>query len=248
MSGVDNSAAYDMQAAGKTYSAALVKIGKGSGNTLDGQTAAPFDSDNCYLRNFRKQSGVRTAAGPDIEIESDNTVIDNVSGTLSTEPMIIKRSNKRLTIVGGTNYTLVDGSNAAANGGRLAQISPNRSYLNSLTVSSEGLTLEANNVLSADEVIIASGAVNLATPGSYILDTEGNAAADDLDTITINGTTPVNGQVLFINSAAGGRVITVKDNTGNINLWGGDVVLDSKNKTLMLMYREAVAAWTQVGS
>ena len=249
MSGVDNSAAYDIQAAGKTYSAPLVKIGKGSGNTLDGQTAAPFDSDNCYLRNFRKQSGVRTAAGPDIEIESDNTIIDNVSGTLSSEPMIIKRSNKRLTQIGGNNFTLVDGSNVAAEGGRLAQIGPNRSYLNNLIVSSEGLTLEANNVLAADEVVIATGAVDLATPGSYILDTEGNAATDDLDTITIDGTTPLNGQILFINSAAGGRVITVKNGTGNINLWGGtDVVLDSRNNTLMLMYREAVVGWTQVGS
>jgi hypothetical protein len=162
--------------------------------------------------------------------------------------MIIKRSNKRITIIGGINYTLVDGSNAAADGGRLVQISPNRSYLNNLIVSPEGLTLEANNVLSADEVIIATGAVDLDTPGSYILDTESNASADDLDTITIDGTTPVNGQVLFINSAAGGRVITVKDGTGNINLWSGDVVLNSKSKTLMLMYREAVAAWTQVGS
>lgn len=80
------------------------------------------------------------------------------------------------------------------------------------------------------ELTIASGVVTR-TQGYHTIDTQGDAASDDLD--TING--GIVGDVLIIRAVNSGRVVTVKDSTGNIEL-SADMVLDNVQDTLTLIY------------
>ena len=79
---------------------------------------------------------------------------------------------------------------------------------------------------------IASGAIT-ATRHYHRVDTESAAAADDLD--TING--GVAGMLLVLQSQANTRVVTVRDNAGNIQLAGSaNCVLNNVYDKLMLIY------------
>jgi hypothetical protein len=95
-----------------------------------------------------------------------------------------------------------------------------------------GLTVTSGFVIlpTATELTIASGAVT-ATQSVHTLDTEADAAADDLD--TING--GVEGATLTLLAVSNLRDVTLKDNTGNLNL-PGDVVLDHVRDRIELHY------------
>lgn len=92
----------------------------------------------------------------------------------------------------------------------------------------KGLTLGASS-----ELTIASGVVT-ATPGCFSLDTESNAASDDLDTITA-GTGVAENSIVVLFAENVSRVVTVKDGTGNI-LLNGDCSLSANDSTLTLIY------------
>ena len=73
-----------------------------------------------------------------------------------------------------------------------------------------------------EEKIISSGAVTL-DQGLTKLDTESDAASDDLD--TINGTS--NGDSGYFMAEDGARTVVLKDGTGNIeSVSGSDIILD----------------------
>ena len=82
-------------------------------------------------------------------------------------------------------------------------------------------------------LVIASGVVTLPHGGNgvYILDTEGGAATDDLD--TING--GILGQQITIGQTAGAKDIVVKDNTGNLRL-AGDFTMNNLQDNITLYY------------
>jgi hypothetical protein len=81
------------------------------------------------------------------------------------------------------------------------------------------------------ELTIATGAVT-ATHSRHTIDTESDAASDDL--ATING--GLKGQVLNISNANSARVVVVKNGTGNIVIPGGDISLEDTSKELLLRY------------
>jgi pectate lyase len=87
---------------------------------------------------------------------------------------------------------------------------------------------------------ISGGSIDLTdlTNSFITVDTEGAAAADDLDTITSAGT---DGQILLIRAVSSARVVTVK-NTGNIRS-SGDVILNDPGKVLVLIYDTGTAKW-----
>ena len=88
---------------------------------------------------------------------------------------------------------------------------------------------------------IASGVITL--NGKYsrlMLETEGSAATDDLD--TING--GFIGQVLTLSQTSSLRDVTVKNGTGNITLSGGDYNIQSSSHTITLMYNGST--WDEV--
>lgn len=83
---------------------------------------------------------------------------------------------------------------------------------------------------AAAELTISSGAVT-ATQSYHKIDTEGDAASDNLD--TING--GAEGKVIVIRCVSSARVIRVKNGTGNIEM-ATDVVLDDVGKMLALIH------------
>lgn len=86
---------------------------------------------------------------------------------------------------------------------------------------------------AATEYTIAAGVI---TPekGFIKIDTEGNAAADDLDTIT-PGANVGEGSILVCRAENVARVVTLKDGSGNL-LLQGDCALDATDKTITLIY------------
>lgn len=89
--------------------------------------------------------------------------------------------------------------------------------------------------ISSSELTISSGSVT-ATQAVHTIDTESDAASDDLDTITAPNsmTTPT---LLLIRAQNASRTVTVKHDTGNIKLNGGqDIDLDDADQTLLLFY------------
>lgn len=97
-------------------------------------------------------------------------------------------------------------------------------------------------VLSTSEVTVASGSITV-TKGRHTVDTETDAASDDLDTI-VTGT---DGQVVTLMAENAARVVTVKHNTGNIQLSGGtDFALDGLNDSIILLYNGATSNWVEL--
>lgn len=83
---------------------------------------------------------------------------------------------------------------------------------------------------NATELTIATGAVT-ATQSYHSIDTEADAATDDLDTIS-GGTA---GQILTIKAIDSARTVVAKNATGNLQLTA-DMSLDNANDTLTMIY------------
>ncbi len=82
------------------------------------------------------------------------------------------------------------------------------------------------------ELTISSGSV-AATKSHHTIDTEADAATDDLDTITVAGVN--DGTLLFLRLENATRVVTLKHNTGNIQLKDGlDIVMEAGLPTVLL--------------
>jgi len=85
----------------------------------------------------------------------------------------------------------------------------------------------------AYELTISGGVVTAPRAGWFNIDTESDAATDDLDTITATYLTP--GDILYFNPANSGRDVTFKDGTGNLHL-GGDISFATSTDTITLMW------------
>jgi hypothetical protein len=92
------------------------------------------------------------------------------------------------------------------------------------------------------EITIASGAVTV-TQNVHYIDTEGNASADDLN--TING--GVEGMTLIFRVAANGRSTVFKHGTGNIFMGNSaDITITDSTDVIMLAYYAGV--WHVISS
>ena len=97
--------------------------------------------------------------------------------------------------------------------------------INSATSTAFGKTIntdaDENNALAgslaytSSELTISAGTIT-PTRSHHTVDTESDAATDDLD--TINTTSVSDGAILILRAENSGRVVTVKNATGNINL------------------------------
>lgn len=90
------------------------------------------------------------------------------------------------------------------------------------------------------EVTVAAGTATLSYP-VHSVDTEANAATDDIDNLAYDGPVDPNGQVFYLRSAAGSRVCTLKDGTGNIEA-GSDRALSSTSY-VMVMFEPVSNKW-----
>jgi len=83
----------------------------------------------------------------------------------------------------------------------------------------------------ATELTISAGVITV-TQSRHIIDTEGDAATDDL--VTING--GEEGQILILNTISDGRDVTLKHGTGNILITTGDYTLTTSFSMIMLVH------------
>jgi len=70
----------------------------------------------------------------------------------------------------------------------------------------------ATLLLSAPTTLTISGGVVTAAQTQHLIDTEGSAASDDLDTVTGGATIPI----LILRPASGARTVVLKHGTGNL--------------------------------
>lgn len=122
-------------------------------------------------------------------------------------------------LVAGTNITLTE-----VNDGSNETLSINLSSSITTTISGQ------LGVTNSSELTIASGAVT-ATQTYHSIDTEGDAAGDDL--ITINGAAA--GKTLMIRMENSARIVNIKDGDGNIIIPGGDITLIDPDTVLMFL-------------
>jgi hypothetical protein len=107
------------------------------------------------------------------------------------------------------------------------------SYSGTITLLPESLNALQLAAVPTTELTIAGGIITK-TQTYHRIDTEGDAATDDLD--TINGATAT-GEVLIIRAENAGRAVVVKHNTGNIWFMGAaDITLDNVEDHLLLIW------------
>lgn len=89
---------------------------------------------------------------------------------------------------------------------------------------------------------IASGTITIVST-DIVIDTEGAAASDDLDTITF--TNVEHGTVIALCAANDARTVVIKHNTGNI-LCGADVSLDNSADQILLKWWAPSTKWRMI--
>jgi hypothetical protein len=107
------------------------------------------------------------------------------------------------------------------------------------------------NTGTAPTLTIAAGVIAVTNVGSsYLIDTEGASAIDDLDTINGGG----DGDVIFVRNVNNARNVVLKHATGNIwnpqNLGASnrDITLDTTSDFAFLRYDSTIAYWVVIAS
>ena len=99
-------------------------------------------------------------------------------------------------------------------------------FLSALNIQAAGFI----RISGTTTTLVISGGVVTVVRANTIVDTEGAAASDDLDTIN-GGTT---GALLVLSAENVARTVVCKDGTGNLQL-AGDFSLDHTNDRLLLV-------------
>lgn len=226
--------------------------------TIDGCYGDGFNTSGVvYVQDFVQNYTItgniiatRTAGGSVLQARGQyGTIVGNqlsytVTGASGASSSACIRITDAADITVGSNVGRVPSSS----GGWGIRVTASGNAVNTLNneriaVAPNNLFQEATNpgvaymqVGQYSSLRIASGVVTLPHIGNgvYVLDTEGSAAADDLD--TING--GAIGQQITLGTTASGRDIVVKDNTGNLQL-NGDCTLGVIRDTITLYYNGA---------
>jgi hypothetical protein len=171
------------------------------------------------------------------------------SGAVLTSGQVV--IGQGLSVAAATSAMTVSGSNAVFAGdvdlsaGQLTA-DQDTTFLADVTASGPVAitgSLSLGGILNVGdpvELTIASGAVTISAT-RHTIDTESDAATDDLDTINGGG----GGDIIILGSAASARDTTLKDGVGNLRL-AGDFTLSNRQDTIMLMYDTAFAKWFEL--
>lgn len=193
----------------------------------------------------------------DTEADAASDDLATVNGLAANEACIITANNTARTVVvkhGTDNITSVTGSDITIDDdvkavcllGNIAGTGVNAYPLfdevtPSSTTTFTNKTITDLKLTDATELTIATGAVTV-TQSYHSIDTESDAASDDLD--TING--GVAGDVLYIFANNDARTVVVKNGTGNILTYdGNDISLDEDHKVIELLFNGT--NWRVVG-
>ncbi len=188
----------------------------------------------------------------DLQVDSTPKFSVNTSGQAMMSRLFIDSFSAPVVgIFNSSLYLPSDGSLRWTDGGsafNTADVYLNRNgAAGAMKLTSDGSTtygqFTASTLLTPmkSELTIASDAVTV-TGGYHRIDTEGDAASDDLS--TING--GVDGMRLVIRAENAARTVVVKDGVGNIQC-AGDFSLDNTQDTMELIYDNTLTAWLEVG-
>ena len=239
-----------------------------SGNTPKLAISRDTDGDNAYIHSYEDGVGAKNlvlqpgggnvgvgvspAATSQLHVQADTAQVriegTNDSAAASVAELIIEASADRrcgvrfedrddgtqsgfigrgydspdsLTFETGTTERLTIGSTGLA------------TFSNGIDVQNGFLTIGNNS-----ELTISSGAVTI-VDSFHTIDTQANAASDDLD--TING--GAEGTLLYISANVATRTVVAKDGTGNLRL-AGDFTIDHSTDVLTLL--KAGSNWHEV--
>ncbi|MFM1919560.1 MAG: hypothetical protein RLZZ303_1194 [Candidatus Hydrogenedentota bacterium] len=130
------------------------------------------------------------------------------------------------------NLRVGGGYASAPDGGLDIDAAGNLATNGDLTVAGDGQVLGLLGLGTPITLQVQGGAIGI-TQSHHLIDTEGLAASDDLD--TINGGRI--GDVLVLRSVSTSRKTTIKDNTGNIRC-GGDFQLGNTSAMIVLLLED----------
>jgi len=99
------------------------------------------------------------------------------------------------------------------------------------------------DVAQAKEYTIASGVITPLTSSYFTIDTQSDAASDNLDTILATNFKP--GDMIVVQANNTARTVVLKDGTGNLKL-SGDLSLDNTEDTAQLLL--IGTNWVQVAT
>ena len=199
-----------------------------------------------------------------VDTESD-AASDNLdtlvatSGKRSIVILVPENSGRVVTILSSGNILLSHGSSTYAFGATdmicliqntdttWKELFRNESdfskFSQSIDANEKPLTDVASFGLHESQLTISSGVVAV-TRSLHTIDTESDAASDDLDTL---GNGIINGALLILRAEHTDRTVVVKDGTGDIQLANNkDFSMTSVDHTLTLRYRSSNTTWYEV--
>lgn len=131
---------------------------------------------------------------------------------------------------GGTGKTALSSLNYSPGYNRVGN---GVAYIGEYTHDDATVSTARHVVTGTKEVTISAGVITV-DRSFHKVDTEADAATDDLDTI-LGGETGVR---LVLKAAHSARTVVLKDGVGNLALAGGDFELDHENDRIEMIYAE----------
>jgi len=200
-------------------------------------------------------------------IEYDHSTDEMLFNTSATTQMtldsngdlIINDSQAQIRTAATTSQLNISGGSSPTNGGNITFFGGSHasqaSKISFRTDSNTRMTLEANGNVIINEDLSVDGFMNhgttteltiatdtvTATQTRHTIDTEADAASDELR--TINGGT--DGDILFLSAENSARTIVVRDGAGNMRL-AGDFSMDHTQDVIHLLYDGPAGYWIEV--
>jgi len=158
-----------------------------------------------------------------------------VTGTAGTENYTAKW-NADGDLVDG--FEVLDEDNMSSNSN--TKVATQQSIKQYVDTEIAGIPAAAGAFGAPSELTISAGVITV-TGKYHAIDTESDAASDDL--ATINGGDV--GDLLVLQAESAARTVVVKDGTGNLNLSGSDFSLTHTADTIVLIRRTA-GNWSEL--
>lgn len=206
-----------------TYATVKERLDDGNMATVHASTskATPVDADELPLSDSAASNALKKLTW------------SNLKATLySALGALIAAGTSKATPVDADGLVLQD--SAASNATKTL------TWANLKTVLASTFQSKPFTNLGTGSVVAISGGVITVTESYHRVDTEANAAADDLD--TINGGNV--GDILVLQTVVHTRDVTFKDGTGNLQL-AGDFIATTPQDTLTLI-RSSVSTWSEL--
>ena len=214
-----------------------------SGVTIDGVVL----KDSGITATGTAATGALTVTGG-ITATSESTISAPLNVTIDTEGRLYVRDV--LTLSTGVNISSVNSANSAfrpleISASEILMAAPvtvtGATILSSTLGVSGDITTSARLILGGEsELTIATGVITI-TGSIHMVDTEGDASTDDLDTISGFA----DGGLLVLRAIDDTHTVVLKDGTGNL-LLAGDFSLTHRADSIILGFTAALNQWYEI--